>query len=78
MLVEKYIDEKNKSIIIGGGLGFIACINFKNSKNEFIISEIDETITKNLELNLKKNRCKFKLIKGNLLINKKKNTINSI
>ena len=28
VLVEKYI-TKNKSIVIGGGLGFIACINFK-------------------------------------------------
>ena len=72
ILVEKYIDKKNKSIIIGGGLGFIACINFKKSKNEFIISEIDKTIIKNLEFNLKKNNCRFKLIKGNLLVKKKK------
>ena len=76
VLVEKYIDKKNKSIIIGGGLGFIACINFKKSKKEFIISEIDKTIIKNLEFNLKKNNCRFKLIKGNLLVKKKKNMIN--
>ncbi len=71
ILVEKYIDKKNKSIIIGGGLGFIACINYKNSKNKFIISEIDKTIIKNLKSNLIKNNCKFKLIDGNLLVKKK-------
>ncbi len=71
ILVEKYINKKNKSIIIGGGLGFIACINFKNSKKKFIISEIDKTIIKNLKFNLSQNNCKFKLIEGNLLVKKK-------
>ena len=71
ILVEKYINKKNKSIIVGGGLGFIACINFKNSKKKFIISEIDKTIIKNLKFNLSQNNCKFKLIEGNLLVKKK-------
>ena len=76
VLVEKYITKKNKSIVIGGGLGFIACINFKNSKNKFLISEIDDSILKNLKFNLLKNKCKFKLISGNLLVKKKSNMIN--
>ena len=73
VLVEKYIDHNNKSIIIGGGIGFIACINYRKSLNECLISEIDESITSTLKYNLKNNDCKFKLIEGNLLIKKKQN-----
>ena len=40
ILIEKHISEKNKSIIIGGGIGFIASLNFMKSSNEFLISEI--------------------------------------
>lgn len=72
VLVEKYITHKNKSIIIGGGIGFIACINYKKSLNECLISEIDQSIISCLKNNLKKNVCEYKLIEGNLLIKKKK------
>ena len=70
VLVEKYITEKNKSIIIGGGIGFIASINYKKSSNKFIISEIDQTIINTLNKNLIRNKCIFELIEGNLLVKK--------
>mgnify|MGYP003347399241 CR=1 FL=1 len=35
ILIEKYIDKKNRCIVIGGGLGFIASLCFiKSKKNE--------------------------------------------
>ena len=71
ILIEKYITKINKSIIIGGGIGFIGCLNYKNSSNEFLITEIDKSIISLLERNLKKNNCKYKFINGNLVINKK-------
>ena len=72
VLVEKYIDTKNSSIIIGGGIGFIACINYKKSKNNFIISEIDDEIIDTLKKNLNQNKCKYELIDQNLLLKKDK------
>lgn len=72
ILIEKHISEKNKSIIIGGGIGFIASLNFMKSSNEFLISEIDDEIINILKKNLKQNKCKYELIDQNLLLKKDK------
>ncbi len=67
-LVEKYIDKKNKCIIIGGGIGFIPVLTYHKSRQSIIVSEINTKILKNLKNNLSYNNCKFKIIKENLII----------
>jgi hypothetical protein len=71
-LVEKYIDKKNRCIIIGGGIGFIPILAYKKSKNKIIVSEINKKIIKNLKINLSNNKCKYQLIMDNLIIGSKK------
>jgi len=71
-LVEKYIDAKNKCIIIGGGLGFIPTIAFHKSNNKILVFEINKSIIKNLRSNLKYNNCKFVLFNNNLTLKKEK------
>ncbi len=61
ILVEKNINKKNKCIVIGGGLGFIPCLAYKKSLNKVLVFEIDNKIIKNLNTNLNKNFCKFKI-----------------
>jgi FkbM family methyltransferase len=68
VLVEKYIDKKNKCIIIGGGIGFIAVLAYHKSLQSIMVSEINKKILKNLENSLSYNNCKFKIIKENLVI----------
>ena len=62
VLVEKNINQKNKCIVIGGGLGFIPCLAYKKSLNKILVFEIDKKILKNLHTNLNKNFCKFDII----------------
>lgn len=69
-LVEKYINLKNRCIIIGGGLGFIPTLAFHRSKNKILVFEINEMIIKNLIKNLKINKCKFNLYNNNLVLQK--------
>ena len=71
-LVEKYIDSKNKCIVIGGGLGFIPTIAFHKSNNKVLVFEINKNIIKNLNNNLKSNNCKFTLFNNNLILKKEK------
>ena len=47
-LIEKHISNKNKSIILGGGLGFIPTLTYKKSKNEIMVFEINKQILPNL------------------------------
>lgn len=68
-LIEKYISSKNKCIIIGGGLGFIPTLCYKESNNKIIVFEIDSSICDNLKYNLKNNSCVFELYNKNLVIN---------
>ena len=75
-MVEKYINHKNKCIIIGGGLGFIPTIAFHKSKNKILVFEINKIIISNLRKNLVKNNCKFKLFNNNLVLQKKNKTSN--
>tara|TARA_B100000787_G_C16183991_1_gene293498 strand:+ start:402 stop:1154 length:753 start_codon:yes stop_codon:yes gene_type:complete len=70
-LVEQNIDTKNKCIIIGGGLGFIATIAYHRSKNKVLVFEINKQIIINLIENLKLNNCKFSVIEENLTLDKK-------
>ena len=73
-LVEKYIDFKNKCIIIGGGLGFIPTLAFHKSKKKVLVFEINKSIIKNLRNNLIYNKCKFKLYNNNLVLKNFKKT----
>jgi hypothetical protein len=70
-LVEKNITTKNKCIIIGGGLGFIATISYHLSQNKVLVFEINKNIINSLKENLKLNNCKFEVIENNLTLNKK-------
>lgn len=67
-LVEKHIDKKNKCIVVGGGLGFIAALSFQNSKNDILIFEINKNIIENLISNLKQNHVKYHLYEKNLIL----------
>ena len=72
-LIEKHISNKNKSIILGGGLGFIPTLTYKKSKNEIIVFEINKQILPNLRRNLIYNKTKFKIFNNNLVFKKEKN-----
>ena len=69
-LVEKNISKKNKCIIIGGGLGFIATLSYHLSKNKVLVLEINNRIINNLKENLKLNHCDFEIINNNLTLDK--------
>ena len=43
-LIERNITSKNKSIILGGGLGFIPTLTYKNSENKILVFEINKKI----------------------------------
>ena len=72
-LIERHITSKNRSIILGGGLGFIPVLVFKNSGNKILVFEINKSIIKNLKLNLTNNNVKFKIYCNNLVYKKTKN-----
>ena len=73
VLVEKYINHKNKCIIIGGGIGFIPSLSYQKSMNRILVFEINEKIIKNLNKNLTQNNCDFALYNKNLtLLNENK------
>jgi len=74
-LVENHLSEKNKCIIIGGGLGFIPVLVYHKTKNKIIVSEINKKIIPNLKNNLKLNKCEFSLLNNNIKIGKFKNKI---
>ena len=59
VLIEKYINHKNKCIIIGGGIGFIPTLSYQKSLNKILVFEINEKIIKNLKNNLTQNNCDF-------------------
>jgi len=70
-LVEKNITDKNRCVIIGGGLGFIATITYHLSKNKVLVLEINKNIIENLKENLELNNCEFEIIENNLTLDKK-------
>ncbi len=72
-LIEKNITGKNKSIILGGGLGFIPVLTYKKSYNEILVFEVNNTIIPNLRRNLINNKVKFKIFNKNLVYGKSKN-----
>ena len=72
-LVENYLSENNRCIIIGGGLGFIPVLAYHKTKNKILVSEINKKIIPNLKSNLELNNCKFALLNKNFKIGKFKN-----
>lgn len=75
-LVEKHINNKNKCIIIGGGIGFIPTLAFHKSKNKILVFEINKIIINNLRKNLIQNNCKFTLFNNNLVLQNAPRTSN--
>lgn len=71
VILERNLSKKNECIIIGGGIGFIPAITNSITDNKVIVFEINDKIIPNLKKNLKKNCIKFKIYKGNLLLDKK-------
>ena len=67
-IVENCLNKKNKCIIIGGCLGFIASLAFKKTKNKILVFEINKKIIKNLKNNLMLNNCKFEIFDKNLTV----------
>jgi len=68
VLVEKHITKKNKSIIIGGGIGFIGTIAYFLSKNKVLVFEINKEIINTLKENLIQNKVLFECIEMNLVL----------
>ena len=72
-LIEKHINSKNRSIILGGGLGFIPVLTYIFSGNKILVFEINKKIINNLKNNLVKNNVNFKIYNNNLVYKKTKN-----
>ena len=72
-LIEKHITAKNRSVILGGGIGFIPVLVYKNSKNKMLVFEIKKEIIKNLKNNLIYNKTNFEIFTNNLVYKKTKN-----
>jgi len=58
---------------LGGGIGFIPTLTFKNSKNQILVFEVNKEIIQNLNKNLIDNKVKFKIYNKNLVYKKAKN-----
>ena len=71
-LIEKYISKKNKSVILGGGLGFIPTLTYLKSKNKILVFEINKKIIPNLRKNLINNNVIFSIFDSNLVFRKSK------
>ncbi len=71
-IVEKHINQNNRCIIIGGGLGFIPTLAYHKSKNKVLVFEINKSIIKNLRKNLLRNKCRFTLFEKNLILKNSK------
>jgi hypothetical protein len=71
-LIERHITEKNKSIILGGGIGFIPALTFNKSKNKILVFEVNKNIIANLKKNLINNKVKYKIYNNNLVYKKTK------
>ena len=71
-LIEKYISKKNKSVILGGGLGFIPALTYLKSKNKILVFEINKKIIPNLRKNLINNKVIFSIFNSNLVFRKSK------
>ncbi len=73
-ICEKNLTFRNKCIVIGGGIGFIPTLTYHITGNNVVIFEINKDIIQNLENNLLKNKCKFKIYNNNLTFDNKKRT----
>lgn len=72
IIIQRNIYKKNKCIIIGGGIGFIATLVYSLTKQTVLIFEINFSIISLLTKNLRNNKVKFKLFNKNLLVQNKK------
>ena len=70
IVLQKNLSNKNKCIIIGGGIGFIGVLSYHITKNKILIFEINNDIIKLLKNNLKVNKVKNKIFKYNLILKK--------
>lgn len=73
IIIEKNLTKKNKCIIIGGGIGFIAALTYQLTKNKVLVFEINKEILYTLKKNLKINKSKFKIYNSNLTLSKNYN-----
>ncbi len=74
-LIEKHVSKKNKSIVLGGGIGFIPVLAYKKSNNQILIFEVNKNIIPNLRKNLVNNNVIFKIYNNNLVFKKTKNKL---
>lgn len=72
IIIQRNINKKNKCIIIGGGIGFIAAIVYNLTIKKILIFEINADIIKLLRRNLIQNKIRFELFNKNLSISEKK------
>ena len=70
IIIEKNLNQKNKCVVIGGGIGFIGTLAYHITNNKVLLFEINKKIINLLNFNLKKNIVKFKLYNKNLTFNK--------
>jgi hypothetical protein len=75
VLIIRHISHKNKSIVLGGGIGFIPTLVFKNSMNKILVFEVNKKIVPNLKKNLIDNKVKFSIYNNNLVYKKTKNKV---
>ena len=73
-ICENNLSNKNRCIIIGGGLGFIPTLAYHKTLSPVLIFEINKKILTNLKKNLLINKCKFTLLNNNLTFGTSKNS----
>jgi FkbM family methyltransferase len=71
VLVERNLSNKNKCIIIGGGIGFIATIAYHLTNQYIAVFEINKNIIPILRKNLSINNVKSRIFSKNLSLTKK-------
>lgn len=72
IVLEKFITNKNKCIIIGTGIGFTSVLTYHLSNNKILCLEIDHRLKSTIENNFLLNKIKYLLIFKNINFNKKK------
>lgn len=72
VVMEKFITNKNKCVIIGTGIGFTPVLAYHLSKNRVLSLEIDPSLKSIIKKNFLLNKIKYSLIFKNINFNKKK------
>ena len=71
-LIEKYLNKKNKCIVIGAGPGFTSCLCYEYSRNPIKIFEIDKRWEHYIVKSIKINKVKAEVYFNNLTFSKNK------